>query len=91
MVDVMDASRIIWKQPTAGQVMFERSELKPFCKRAIDKFSEQKGNLRRMAYVMDFESLKFGFTPAKLPTFWNDGLSTGMAGLDRAGGGTLLG
>jgi hypothetical protein len=44
-----------------------------------------------MAYVMDFETLKFGFTPAKLPTFWNDGLSTGMAGLDRAGGGTLLG
>ena len=91
MVDVMDASRIIWKQPTAGQVMFERPELKPFCQRAINKFSDQKGNLRRMAYVMDFESLKFGFTPAKLPTFWNDGLSTGMAGLDRAGGGTLLG
>ena len=91
MVDVMDASRIIWKQPSAGQVMFERSELKPFCQRAITKFEEQKGNLRRMAYVMDFETLKFGFTPAKLPTFWNDGLSTGMAGLDRVGGGTLLG
>ena len=92
MVDVMDASRIIWKQPTAGQVMFERPELKPFCQRAINKFSEQKGNLKRMAYVMDFESLTFGFTPAKLPTFWNDGLSTGMAGLDRGiGGGTLLG
>jgi len=91
MVDVMDASRIIWKQPSAGQVMFERPELKPFCQRAITKFEEQKGNLRRMAYVMDFETLKFGFTPAKLPTFWNDGLSTGMAGLDRAGGGTLLG
>ena len=92
MVDVMDASRIIWKQPTAGQVMFERTELKPFCQRAINKFSEQKGNLKRMAYVMDFESLTFGFTPAKLPTFWNDGLSTGMAGLDRGiGGGTLLG
>jgi len=89
MLDVMDASRIIWKQPTAGQVMFERSELKPFCQRAVEKFGQQKGNSKKVAYVMDFENLSFGFTPARMPSFWNNDLSTGMAGLST--GGTLFG
>ena len=91
MLDVMDASRVVWKQPTAGQVMFERPELKPFSQRAVRKFSERKGNPQKLAYVMDFESLTFGFINAKLPTFWNNALSTGMAGLGQVyGGGPLM-
>jgi len=91
MLDLMDASRVIWKQPTAGQVMFERTELKPFCQRAVKKFAEKKGNPQKLAYVMDFESLTFGFVNAKMPSFWSDGLSTGMAGLGQQfGGGPLL-
>ena len=91
MLDVMEANRIIWKQPTAGQVMFERTELKPFCQRAVRKFAERKGNPQKCAYVMDFESLTFGFITAKMPTFWNNGLSTGMAGLGQGfGGGSPL-
>jgi len=94
MLDVMDANRIIWRQPTAGQVMFERKEIQPFSQRALKKFSERKGNAHKVAYVMDFQSLTFGFTEAKLPSFWTDGLSVGMAGLGQGfggGGGTLLG
>jgi hypothetical protein len=90
MLDLMDASRVIWKQPTAGQVMFERPELKPFCQRAVKKFSEKKGNPQKLAYVMDFESLTFGFVNAKMPSFWSDGLSTGMAGLGQQFGGAPL-
>jgi hypothetical protein len=93
MLDVMDANRIIWRQPTAGQVMFERKEIQPFSQRALRKFSERKGSARRVAYVMDFQSLTFGFTEAKMPSFWSDGLSIGMAGLGQGfgSGGTLLG
>ena len=92
MLDVMEASRVIWKQPTAGQVMFERPELKPFSERAVKKFAASKGNPQKLAYVMDFESLTFGFTSAKMPSFWNNNLSTGMAGLGRgfSSGGALL-
>jgi len=92
MLDVMEASRVIWKQPTAGQVMFERPELKPFSERAVKKFADKKGNLHKLAYVMNFETLQFGFTNAKMPTFWSNNLSTGMAGLGQGfgnGGGLL--
>ena len=92
MLDLMDASRIIFKQPTAGQVLFERPELKPFSQRAVNKFAERKGNLQKLAYVMNFETLTFGFTAAKMPTFWTNSLSTAMAGLGKGfgTGGPLL-
>ena len=91
MVDIMDASRIIWKCPTVGQIMFERKELQPFCQRAVMKFQGLKGNKLKSAYVMDFENLRFGFTPAKMPDFWNNGISTGMADMANINGsGTLL-
>ena len=91
MNEVMDCSRVIWKKPSAGQVMFERKEMKPFAERAVAKFAERKGNLQKVAYVMDFESLTFGFVNAKMPSFWSDGRSTGMAGLgQQLGGGPLL-
>jgi hypothetical protein len=90
MNEVMDASRVIWKLPAAGQVMFERKEMKPFSQRAVDKFAQRKGNPQKVAYVMDFEDLTFGFTPTKLATFWSEGLSTGYSGPDMGAMGTLF-
>jgi hypothetical protein len=92
MLDVMEANRIIWKQPTAGQVMFERKEIQPFSQRALKKFAERKGNPKKAAYVMDFQTLAFGFTDAKMPSFWSDEMSVAMAGLGQGfgGGGPLL-
>ena len=91
MLDVMEADRVIFRQPTAGQVMFERPEIKPFSQRAVRKFAEKKGDPRKLAYVMDFQNLTFGFINAKMPTFWSPELSVGMAGLGREfGGGALL-
>ena len=90
MADVMDASRIIWKQPSAGQVMFERKEIKQFSERAIARYEALKGNPQKQAYVMDFSTLKFGFTRTNLPSFWSDGVSTGMADLGTVPGGSLL-
>lgn len=92
MVDVMDASRIVWKQPSAGQVMFERKEIKPFSERAIAKYEALRGNKQRHAYCMDFSTLKFGFTKTNLPSFWSEDISTGMAdlGTTTMPGGTLL-
>jgi energy-coupling factor transporter ATP-binding protein EcfA2 len=82
MNDVMDASRIIWKLPAAGQVMFERKEIKPFSQRAVDKFAQRKGNPQKVAYVMDFEDLQFGFASTGLASFWSEALSTGYSGPD---------
>ena len=90
MNEVMDCSRVIWKKPSAGQVMFERKEMKPFAERAVQKFAERKGNLLKVAYVMDFENLSFGFTPTKLASFWSEGLSTGYSGPDLGAMGTLF-
>ena len=91
MLDVMETDRVIFRQPTAGQVMFERPEIKPFSQRAVRKFAEKKGDPRKLAYVMDFQNLTFGFINAKMPSFWSPELSVGMAGLGREfGGGALL-
>jgi hypothetical protein len=90
MNDVMDASRIIWKLPAAGQVMFERKEIKPFSQRAVDRFAQRKGNPQKVAYVMDFEDLAFGFTPTKLASFWSETLSTGYSGPDMGGMASLF-
>lgn len=90
MNDVMDASRVIWKLPAAGQVMFERKEMKPFSQRAVDRFAQRKGNPQKVAYVMDFEDLAFGFTQTKLASFWSEGLSTGYSGPDLGAMGTLF-
>ena len=90
MNEVMDCSRIIWKEPSAGQVMFERKEMKPFAERAVAKFAGRKGNPQKVAYVMDFENLSFGFTPTKLASFWSEALSTGYSGPDLGSMGTLF-
>lgn len=90
MNEVMDCSRVIWKKPSAGQVMFERKEMKPFAERAVQKFAERKGNLQKVAYVMDFENLTFGFTQTKLASFWTESLSTGYSGPDMGSMGTLF-
>ena len=90
MNEVMDCSRVIWKKPSAGQVMFERKEMKPFAERAVAKFAERKGNLQKVAYVMDFENLTFGFARTGLASFWSEGLSTGYSGPDLGAMGALF-
>ena len=72
--------------------MLERKEFKPFAGRAYEKFQQQKGKSQKWAYVMDFNNLKFGFIQSKLPSFWSEELSCGMADLGTTGhGATLLG
>ena len=90
MNEVMDCSRVIWKKPSAGQVMFERKEMKPFAERAVQKFAERKGNHHKVAYVMDFENLSFGFAQTGLASFWSESLSTGYSGPDLGAMGTLF-
>lgn len=92
VLTVTDAKRIIYKKPSAGHVMLERKEFKPFAGRAYEKFQQQKGKSQKWAYVMDFNNLKFGFIQSKLPSFWSEELSCGMADLGTTGhGATLLG
>ena len=92
VLTVTDAKRIIYKKPAAGHVMMERKEFKPFAGRAYEKFQQQKGKSQKWAYVMDFNNLNFGFIQAKMPSFWSEELSCGMADLGTAGAGsTLLG
>jgi len=92
VLTVTDAKRIIYKKPAAGHVMLERKEFKPFAGRAYEKFQQQKGKSQKWAYVMDFNNLNFGFIPSKMPSFWSEALSCGMADLGTAGNGaTLLG
>jgi hypothetical protein len=90
MNEVMDCSRVIWKKPSAGQVMFERKEMKPFAERAVQKFAERKGNHQKVAYVMDFENLSFGFAQTGLASFWSESLSTGYSGPDMGAMGSLF-
>jgi len=86
MLDIMEASRVVWKKPTAGHLMYERKETKPFAQRAFDKYREKKGLPQKWAYVMDFEELRFGFIACKMPTFWCDAISTGMADMANSPG-----
>ena len=90
VLTVLDAKRIIWKEPSAGHVMLERKEFKPFAQRAYEKFALVKGNHKKWAYCMDFNHLKFGFIPAKMPSFWSEEISCGMADMGTAGSGTSL-
>ena len=82
VMDVMEANRVIWKMPTRGHLMFERDQIKPFTKRAINAFDlilERKKDTRKYAYVMDFESLSFGMVKTGLPPWWIEAMSYSMA------------
>lgn len=80
---VMDASRVIWKKPTHGHLLFERREMKPFTARALQAFEEVRGDPRQWAYVMDFRDLKFGMLKTGRPGWWDERMSTAMSGLGR--------
>jgi len=79
MLDVMEASRVVWKRPSEGHLMFERREIKPFTARAVQAFKSMKGDSRQWAYVADFENLRFGMMKVGLPPWWDEKLSYSMA------------
>lgn len=80
MLDVMDASRLVWKRPSQGHVLFERQELKPFTWRAMQAFINLKANPRGHAYILDFQNLRFGMMKTGRPTWWQEEMSFGLAG-----------
>ena len=75
---VMDASRIVWKMPTKGHLMFERRELQPFTARALQTLESVRGDKRKWAYVLDFHDLEFGPMRTKLASWWCEELSSGF-------------
>ena len=81
---VMDASRVVWKMPTRGHLMFERRELAPFTARALQSLEAKKGDKRKWGYVLDFRNLEFGPLRTGLASWWCEDLSTGFAHLRRA-------
>lgn len=85
VMDVMEASRVVWKEPTEGHLMFERKEMKHFTARALRAFgalADSNGrDPRGYAYVMDFERLRFGMVRTGLPAWWNEQMSHGMSNL----------
>lgn len=78
VLDLMEASRLIWKRPTEGHIMFERKEMAHFTARALRAFDSIKGDSRKQAYAMDLERLRFGFIPTGKPLWWEESMSTGM-------------
>jgi len=86
LLNMMDASRVIWKKPLASHVMLERKEIKPFTNRAFQAFTAKGGDARKWAYVMDFQTLRFGFVPTKLAPWWTEEISTGLGTLGQPEG-----
>lgn len=86
LLNLMDASRVIWKKPLASHVMMERKEIKPFTARAFHAFETLTGDSRKWAYVMDSQNLRFGFVKSKLAPWWTEQMSTGLAELGQPDG-----
>ena len=86
---IHDSDRLLWKMPTEAHVLFERAELQPFTRKALDAFrglrKPRQGEtawLRRcmtMTYVMDLHNLRFGWLKNGLPSWWRDELSNGYS------------
>ena len=68
---------IMWKRPTQAHAVFERDELSDFAFKALEFFSEIKGDVakKKATLVMDFQNLKFSQFNNSLPPWWTDELS----------------
>ena len=77
---IHDSDRLLWKQPTEAHVMFERDELQMFTRKAMEFFSQIKGEKqrKRATYVMDLHHLRFGQMTNKLPSYWREEISNGF-------------
>lgn len=78
LLELGEAKRVVFKRPTPGQVMIERRDVKPFTYRAMQAFDAAGGDSRKLAYVVDFEKLRFGMVRVKQARFWREELSTAM-------------
>jgi hypothetical protein len=78
LLELAEAKRVIFKRPSEGQVMIERREVKPFTYRALQAFGAAQGDSRKLAYVVDFERLRFGMVKVRQAGFWREELSTAM-------------
>jgi hypothetical protein len=81
LLELGEAKRVIFKKPSQGQVMIERRDVKPFTYRALQAFQRAGGDSRKLAYVVDFEKLRFGMVKVKQASFWREELSTAMKDL----------
>lgn len=81
VLTVLDADRIVWKQPSYGHALFDRPEIRPFTARAIRAFEQVNGDPRKRAYVLDFHSLRFGMVSTSLPQWWKEEMSFSLASL----------
>jgi hypothetical protein len=77
---IHDSDVLLWKEPTAAHVLFERDEMQTFTRKARDFFSGIKSPKARLkaTYVMDLHHLSFAWMNNSLPQWWSEALSNGF-------------
>lgn len=78
MISVADV--IVFKEPSALQVQFERPEIREFAEKATAEFRQLSGNRRRFSYVVSPGQDYAGMIENNTPEFWTPALSKPFAG-----------
>lgn len=74
------ADVIVFKEPSALQVQFERPEIRPLVEKAVAKFKQTSGDRRRHSYVVAPSLDREEMLENPVPEFWSSGLSKAFAG-----------
>ncbi len=69
------ANVVVFKEPSALQVEFERPEVRKIAEKAVVEFRSVGGDRREWSYVFAPQSDHAGLVKNQLPTFWSTGLS----------------
>jgi len=82
---ITDSDLLLYKKPTEAHYLFERSEVQPITRKVLDEFYKVKGSTKPWAYVVDLHHLKLGWLKFRLPTFWDERISTwvGLIGKEK--------
>ena len=70
-----DADYVIMKRPTVLHLRSCRAEFEPELKNAFEEFNKMRGNTKKKAYVVDYNSGNASMLTARMPTWWNDKVS----------------
>ena len=73
------ANVVVFKEPAALQVQFERPEVRKIAERAVQEFSNVDGDRRRWSYVFAPESDFAGLAENRTATYWSAALSKAFA------------
>lgn len=69
------ANVVVFKEPSALQVEFERPEVRKIAEKAVEEFRTVGGDKRAWSYVFAPETDHAGLVKNQLATFWSTGLS----------------